>query len=128
SRTAARIFIGYERALGCGEALRGSRTGPFRFDLAVLWGCRRHECVEQSMRSRGDLVDRTRECFLVRLRRLREAADLADELQRGVADLVFRCGRLEVEQGVNVSAHGLNPTVREAPHAASDTTLALDRQ
>src|SRR5882724_6321720 len=57
----------------------------------------------------GHLVDRAREGELVRLGGPRKAAQLADELQRGRADLLVRGGRLEVVQGLDVSAHGIPP-------------------
>ena len=51
------------------------------------------------------LVDRAGERLLVRLRGLREAADLADVLERGRVDLLLRRGRLEVEEHMDVPAH-----------------------
>ena len=42
---------------------------------------------------------------LVRLRRLRRPAHLADVLERGCADLVLRRGRLEVVERLDVPAH-----------------------
>jgi hypothetical protein len=44
--------------------------------------------------------------FLIRLRRFRKAAQLADELKRRGVDLVVSRGRQEVMQGLYVSAHG----------------------
>ena len=51
-------------------------------------------------------VDGLLERGLVGLRRHGEAAQLANELERGVADLELGRGRLEVEEGLDVSAHG----------------------
>ena len=42
---------------------------------------------------------------LVGLRRLREAADLADVLERGGVDLLLGRRRLEVVEGADVSTH-----------------------
>ena len=55
-----------------------------------------------SATSRHGLLERR----LVGLRRHGEAAQLANELERGVADLELGGGRLEVEEGLDVSAHG----------------------
>ena len=52
-------------------------------------GGRRDEVGEQTRRDVGDLVDRPGERRLVRLRRLRRAAHLADVLHRSSADLVL---------------------------------------
>src|SRR5438876_10852802 len=93
------------RRLRGGEPLGRSGAGPFGLDHAVLRRRGRHELVEQPLRRRSDFVDRAGESFRVRLRRLREAADLADVLQRGVADLLVRGGWLEVVERVDVSAH-----------------------
>ena len=53
----------------------------------------------------GHLVHRTLERLGVRLRRLREAADLADVLERRGADLVLSRRRLEVVERSDVAAH-----------------------
>src|SRR5215210_7403838 len=86
------------------EALLGAGPASLRLDLAVLQRRIRHEIGEEVHRGVRDLVDRTVEDFLVRVRRLREAADLADVLQRRRPDVVGR-GRLEVEERLDVSAH-----------------------
>src|SRR5262249_27501117 len=54
--------------------------------LAVLRGSRRRQRVDQPACDRGRLLDREVEGWLVRFRGLGEAAQLADELQRGVTD------------------------------------------
>src|SRR6476646_12073746 len=51
------------------EPLGRSGASPFGFDLAVLRRRRGHELLEQTLRGSGDLFDRARESFLVRLRR-----------------------------------------------------------
>ena len=58
----------------------------------------------------GDLVDGAVEHGLVRLRRLREAAHLADVLLGCGADLVVGRGRLEVVERLDVPAHAVNAT------------------
>src|SRR6266540_13438 len=81
----------------------GGRTG--RLLLAVPRRRRRDELGEQPARRLGHGVDRALERLLVRLRRLREAADLADVLQRGVPDLFLGRGRIEVVQLADVATH-----------------------
>src|SRR5438067_13738619 len=94
-----------ESTLGCCEPLDGAGTRPFRLELAVLRRRGGHELAEQPPRRCRDLVDRAGERLLVRLRGLREAADLADVLERGRVDLLLRRGRLEVEEHMDVPAH-----------------------
>jgi hypothetical protein len=62
--------------------------------------------VDQRPRRGRDLLDRTIEGRLVGLRRHVEAAQLAHELQRRVADLELGGRRLEVEKRLDVAAHG----------------------
>src|SRR5207253_4710037 len=90
-----------------GETLGRAGTGPLGLNFAVFRRCGCHELLEQPVRRRCDLVDRPGEGFLVRLRGLCEAADLADVLERGVADLLVRSGWLEVVERVDVSAHAV---------------------
>ena len=58
---------------GAAEALRGACAGPRGLDVAVARRRCRHERLEEVLRHVCDLVDRTRERGLVRLRRLRGA-------------------------------------------------------
>ena len=88
-------------------AIVGRQTpSALALDFAVLRRGVRDQRVEQPLRRGCDLLDCAREGFLVRLRRLREAADLAHVLERGRLDLVPRRRRLEVVERVDVSAHG----------------------
>src|SRR3954469_17061349 len=91
--------------LGSREPLGGARPSALRLDLTVLRRRVRHEAVDQCPSRFGDLVDGAGKSFLVRLRRLREAADLADVLERCVANLFLGRDRLEVEERMDVSAH-----------------------
>ena len=59
----------------------------------------------------------------IRLRRLGEAADLADVLQRCVAHLFLGRGRLEVVERVDVSAHGESVAGRRNLLVADRSTL-----
>ena len=62
-----------------------------------------------------DVGDRPLERSLVRLRGLLHPADLAHVLQRGGVDLVMRRRRLEVEERLDVPAHGRPPRSRATP-------------
>src|SRR5262245_49552171 len=79
----------------------------------------RLEPFEQPLRRFGDFVDRAIEHDLILLRRTRRATHLTHILKSCGSDLFFGCGRLEVEQYADVSAHGRTSnstmTQREAP-------------
>jgi hypothetical protein len=62
--------------------------------------------VEETGGYVGDLVDGCVEGCFVGFRGFVEAADLPDELQRGVANLCVGHGWIEVEEVFDVSAHG----------------------
>jgi hypothetical protein len=61
--------------------------------------------MEETGADVGYLIDSCVEGDFIGLGRLGEAADLADELQRGVANLLVGHGRIEVEEVFDVSAH-----------------------
>src|ERR687891_751062 len=88
------------------EPLLRPRAGARGLDLTVTRRRVRDELGEQPARGVGDLVDRTGERLLVRARRLREAADLADVLESGLTHLLLGGRRLEVVQRADVPAHG----------------------
>src|SRR5882724_10295516 len=112
------------RRLGRREPLGRSGASSLRLDLAVLRRRGRHELVEQPLGRCSDLVDRAGEGFRVRLRRLREAADLADVLERGVADLLVCGGWLEVVERMDVSAHAHILRICIYPRANVTLTVA----
>ncbi len=62
--------------------------------------------MEKTGADGGDFVDGCVEGGFVCLGGLVEAADLPDELQRGVANLQVGHGWIEVEEVFDVSAHG----------------------
>src|SRR5580765_8373561 len=79
---------------------------PRRFDLAIARvGCR-DQRIDQAARDGSDILDGAIEHSLVCLRRRVEAAELAHELQRGIVHFGVGRGRIEVEQGFDVAAHG----------------------
>src|SRR5690606_36934843 len=92
-----------------GIALFRSLACLLCLDLAVAGRGIGLERIEQPAGGLLHVVDGTVEGHFVRLGRMREAAQLANELQRRSANLVLRCRWLEVEQGANVSAHGSAP-------------------
>ena len=87
------------------EASGGAGPGLGGLDLAVARRRGGHERGEQAARRGGDLLDGPVERGLVRLRRLRRAADLADVLERGRLDLLGCGGRFEVMENTDVSTH-----------------------
>src|SRR4029453_8358860 len=90
---------------GCCESLRCTSACALCLDLAILRRRRGDERVDQTLRCSSNLVDSTCEGFLVGPRGLREAADLADVLQRRVTEFLGCCRRLVVEQCVDIAAH-----------------------
>src|SRR3954453_10299165 len=69
-------------------------------------GVQRRQELSRSLR---DLRHRTVESRLVGLRRLVEAGQFANELERAGVDLILRRLRLEVEQSLDVAAHAVSP-------------------
>jgi len=65
----------------------------------------RLQTVDQAVRRLRDFFYGTIEYRLIRVRRLRRAAQLAHELQGGGLDFVVRGRRGEVRQGFYISAH-----------------------
>src|SRR5262249_53376898 len=80
-----------------------------RLDLPVTRRGVGFERNEKFAGRRHDLFHRMVEGRLVLLRGVIEAAELAHELQRRGMDLVRRRRRLEMEQGLDIAAHGGSP-------------------
>jgi hypothetical protein len=76
-----------------------------RFNLAITRRRIRYERFKQMMRGMHDFIDRAIECFLICFRRLREAAQFSDELQRRRLDLIIGRGRTEIVKCFDSSAH-----------------------
>src|SRR5262249_61636672 len=73
---------------GSRESLSSTFARTGRLDLAVPGRSGRHEGVDQPSGCGRDVVDGTRERFLIGPGRLREAGDLAPVLLRGVSHLL----------------------------------------
>jgi hypothetical protein len=61
--------------------------------------------MNQPVRGRRHLIDRVIECLLIGARGAIHAAQFSDELQRRSADFVISGWRLEIGEGLDVSAH-----------------------
>src|SRR5918992_648647 len=88
-----------------GVAFGGPGAAFCGFHLAVLWWGVGYEVVEQLRRGRRDGVHGALEGLGVGPRGLRVAADFADVLQRGVANLLLGGRRLEVVERADIATH-----------------------
>src|SRR3954453_4552506 len=119
SRSTSRPGLGGETGFELSPALG-------RLFLTVLRRSVGNQRVEQLPRGGGRLGDGQVEGLGVRLRRLRRSAHLADELKRGVVDLLLRCCGLEVMELSDVSAHGPRvPMTLPAPQDRLEAPLPL---
>ena len=87
------------------EAFRGARACFHCLDCAIARRRVGHERIEQMLCGVSDIIDGPIEGRLVCLGRLRETAQLPDELKRRSANLVVRCRWTEVMKCLNGSAH-----------------------
>jgi hypothetical protein len=87
------------------ESLGGASFGLRGFFFAVLRRSSGFERTKQPGRDPGHFLDRGKECGLVRLRRLGEAADLSYKLQRRRPNLIVCDWRIEIEKRFDISAH-----------------------
>src|SRR5262245_63071569 len=83
----------------------GPRPRLGGLDLAMARRRTGDERVEEGVRRRRDLVDGAGEGGRVGMRRSRESAQLADELEGGGVDLLVRGGWREVVQRLDASTH-----------------------
>src|SRR2546428_10180552 len=95
------------------EPLDGSLVCLAPLLLPIPWWSAGVERVDQALRGRGDLVDRSIEHGFVRARRLRDAAQLAHELEGRGSDLVIRGRRCKVGERLDITAHACAPSMRE---------------
>src|SRR5262245_284880 len=96
------------------EALSRAGARLRRLDIAIPRRRGGDQGVEQLLGHFGHPVDGAVENRLVGLGGARRSAQLADELQRRGADLLFGGRRLEVVQGLDVAAHGVLRRVGDA--------------
>src|SRR5215510_13578690 len=101
-------------ALGCSELLRRRRKSLacarprlLRLDGAIARGRRRVQRVEQRAGRLRNLGHGSFKGLGVRLRRLVEAGELANELKRRSVNFLLGRRRLEVEQRLDVTAHAI---------------------
>src|SRR5947207_1372755 len=94
------------------EPLDGSLVCLATLLLPIAWWSAGVERVDQALRGRGDLVDRSIEDGFVHARRLRDAAQLAHELEGRGADLVIRGRRCKVGERLDITAHACAPSMR----------------
>src|ERR1022692_457320 len=91
------------------ESLGGTSSRLRSFFFPILWRCVGFERMEKASRHSGDFIDRRQERGFVGLRRLVETADLSYELQRRGSNLLGIDRRIEVEEGLDIPAHGSRP-------------------
>jgi hypothetical protein len=87
------------------ESLQRASTGArsLSFPVARAGSC--YKRGNETRSRRGNLFNGTIKRHLVDLRGCVEAAQFPHELQRGVADLIFSCGRLKIEESFDVPTH-----------------------
>src|SRR5262249_13183483 len=95
-----------------GRGAKANRGPRFCFGglfFAVLGWSGGLQGAQQARRNAGYFVDSGFEGLLIGLGRLGEATDFAHELQRGGVNLPGRDGWVEIEQRLDISAHGIFP-------------------
>ena len=122
------IFVPSSAARGGWETGGGSGAGLARLDLTIARRRVGNERIEQLMRGFGHPIDRPAEGWLVGLRGPGEAAELADELERGRADLLVGGGRLEVVQNPDVATHEKPRERRNQQHRRSSDAMHAFRK
>src|SRR5438093_10002351 len=103
---------------GAPEPLRSSGAGACGLNFAIARFARSHQRTQKIPGHRRYLFDGVIECRLVDLRRLVEPRELSHELDRSSPDLLLSRGRVEVEQRLDVPAHGNLPPDQRT-HAAA---------
>src|SRR5215470_13200416 len=91
---------------GGSEALGATRFGSGGFFFAIAGRSGSFEGLQEAHRGTGDFVNGCVEGGFVGFGRFVKAGNLADELERSVADFVGSDGRIEVEKRFDVSAYG----------------------
>jgi hypothetical protein len=93
-------------AVGSAEPLHRPLVSALRFDRPVPRLCVRHEIREHAADVFRDLAYSPVEDHFVRLRRRVKSRDLTYELERSIRKLLCCCRRVEIEQRLDISAHG----------------------
>jgi hypothetical protein len=73
--------------------------------ISILWLRVGFKRTKQTARNVGDFFDRGLKLGFIKLRGFVEAGNFSDELERSGTDLVIGDGRIEIEKGLNISAH-----------------------
>ncbi len=108
--SAAGVVAGVEGAAGAGggglgpESLGGAGSGFGRFLFSILGRRGGFERMKQAGGDGGDFVDGREERGFIGLRRLVQAADFPDELQRGGVNFFLSDWRIEVEKRLDIPA------------------------
>jgi hypothetical protein len=92
-------------ALRSTEAFGRSRACFHRFDCAIARQRIAHKRIKQMLRGVRDIIDSAIESCLICLGRLRETAQLPDELKRRSANFIRRRRWIEVVKCLDGSAH-----------------------
>ena len=87
------------------KSFKRTSSGFRRFFLPILGRSRRFERMKQASGDGGNLVDGCEERAFVGLRRLIQAADFSDELERGCSNLLRSDWRIEIEERLDIPAH-----------------------
>ena len=98
------------------ESLGSASLGLGSFLFPILWRSIRFKRSEQTARDAGYFFDSAQKGLFIGLRRFAETADLSHELQGSGPYLFVRDGRIEVEEGFNVSAHDSILINRRVPY------------
>src|SRR2546427_7558514 len=89
------------------ESLDSASSSARGFNITISRPRLGHQRIQQSPSGRGHLPHRAIERCLVGPCRFCKAGEFPHELERGVADLLVGRRRVEVEQRLDVSAHGI---------------------
>jgi hypothetical protein len=74
-----------------------------------------HQGYQEFLRCGGNVINGVIEHLLIDLGGFLETRELPHELQGSAANLRFRGGRVEIEKGLDASAHGASPVDSDIP-------------
>ena len=127
SRKRANSRGGVFRQISSAESLRRSSLCFRRFYGSIPRRRARLERVEKTRRYRRDFIHRRQKARFVHFRRFVNSTYLSHELQRRRPNLFRGNGRLEVEQRLDVSAHGMDPGSATGVHSARRAWMTSTR-